>query len=147
MKIEPLLSTDIGLALAIEREANAYPWSQSAFASSFSSDYFNYKLLDEHSTLAGFYIAQQIADQLELFNICVSKATQGKGYGQALLQHVLSEGRTRGVTEVLLEVRSSNQTAIALYQRNGFVINGLRKGYYTADAGKEDALLMHCLLG
>jgi len=146
MKLEPLNVYDIGLILALEHEANVYPWTESAFSSSFSSSYFNFKLLDENSSLLGFYIAQQVVDQLELFNICVAKNEHGKGYGQVLLEHFIAEGRLRGAVEALLEVRSSNHSAIALYQRNGFAVNGLRKGYYTGVTGKEDALLMHCFM-
>jgi ribosomal-protein-alanine N-acetyltransferase len=63
-----------------------------------------------------------------------------------LIQHFLKEGAARGATDVFLEVRSSNLSAIALYKRYGFAKTGLRKGYYVSSAGKEDALLMSCIL-
>lgn len=146
MKIELLSPHDVGAVLHIEQQANPYPWQQSAFVSSFADSYFSYKLLDNTGSTVGFYIAQLILEQLELFNICVTPAEQGKGYGRILLQHFLREGAARGATEAFLEVRSSNLSAISLYQRYGFTQTGLRKGYYVSSAGKEDALLMSCIL-
>lgn len=143
MIFKPLTFDDIPAVVALEQNANAYPWTENAFSSSFSSSYFNVKLLNAENDMLGFYIAQLIADQVELFNICVAKTAQGQGFGKALVQHFLSQGQARGAAEALLEVRSSNFTAIALYQNLGFAINGVRKGYYTAAVGTEDALLMH----
>lgn len=146
MKIELLSQHDIAAVLRIEQQANLYPWQESAFLSSFADSYFSYKLLDDAGNIVGFYIAQLILEQLELFNICVAPALQGKGYGRILLQHFLQEGAARGGSEVFLEVRSSNLAAIALYQRYGFTETGLRKGYYVSAKGKDDALLMSCIL-
>ena len=143
MKIELLSQHDIPRLLYIEQQANPYPWQQGAFLSSFVDSYFSYKLLDDDGEIQGFYFAQLILEQLELFNICVAKAAQGKGYGKALLQHFLHEGASRGATEALLEVRSNNHTAISLYQNAGFSITGQRKGYYVSAEGTDDATLMH----
>lgn len=145
-KFELLSRDDIAAVLRIEQAANNYPWTEAAFAGSFADSYFSYKLLDNAGNIVGFYIAQLILEQLELFNICVEPTEQGKGYGHTLMQHFLHEGRARGATEVFLEVRSSNLSAIALYQRYGFTQTGLRKGYYVSSQGKEDALLMSCIL-
>lgn len=97
-------------------------------------------------TICGFYIGYQIIDQAELFNICVASSKQGAGYGSQLLQHFLQQAKQGGALSCLLEVRSSNSQAIALYTKNGFSQYGLRRSYYRSNAGIEDALLMHCLL-
>ncbi|MGI5308664.1 ribosomal protein S18-alanine N-acetyltransferase [Rheinheimera sp. WS51] len=146
MKIELLSQHDITRLLQIEQQANPYPWQLSAFESSFGDSYFGYKLLDDNAVLQGFYIAQLILEQLELFNICVAPDMQGKGYGKALLQHFLCEGASRGATEAFLEVRSSNDSAIALYEKCGFSINGIRKNYYVYGENKADAILMAVIL-
>lgn len=146
MKIELLSQHDIPRLLQIEQQANPYPWQLNAFQSSFGDCYFGYKLLDANGTLQGFYIAQLILEQLELFNICVATEAQGQGYGKALLQHFLHEGASRGATEAFLEVRSSNDSAIALYEKCGFSINGIRKNYYVYGDTKADALLMMIIL-
>lgn len=146
MKIELLSQHDIPRLLQIEQQANPYPWQLSAFESSFGDCYFGYKLLDDSGILQGFYVAQLILEQLELFNICVAIEAQGQGYGKALLQHFLQEGASRGATEAFLEVRSSNYSAIALYEKCGFMQTGRRKGYYVSKDRKDDAILMTNLL-
>ena len=142
MKIELLSPHDITRLVQIEQQANPYPWQHSAFVSSFADSYFSYKLLDDSGEIQGFYFAQLILEQLELFNICVAADKQGKGYGKALLQHFLHEGRSRGATEAFLEVRSTNHSAIALYAKCGFSKTGVRKNYYVSGDSKADAVLM-----
>jgi [ribosomal protein S18]-alanine N-acetyltransferase len=146
MKIELLTADDIARIVQIEQQANPYPWQESAFSSSFADSYFSYKLLDDNGQIQGFYFAQLILEQLELFNICIAKDIQGKGYGKALLQHFLQEGRSRGATEAFLEVRSSNHSAIALYEKCGFSKTGIRKNYYVHADNKADAVLMSIVM-
>ena len=142
MKIELLSQHDISRLVEIEQHANPYPWQQNAFVSSFADSYFSYKLLDDSGEIQGFYFAQLILEQLELFNICVAPAMQGEGYGKALLQHFLQEGASRGATEAFLEVRSTNHSAIALYEKCGFSKTGVRQNYYVQGDSKADAILM-----
>ena len=142
MKIELLSPPDIPRLIEIEQHANPYPWQQHAFVSSFADSYFSYKLLDDSGEIQGFYFAQLILEQLELFNICVASDMQGRGYGKVLLQHFLQEGRSRGATEAFLEVRSTNHSAIALYENCGFNKTGVRKNYYVQGDNKADAILM-----
>ena len=146
MKIELLTADDIARIVQIEQQANPYPWQESAFSSSFADSYFSYKLLDDNGQIQGFYFAQLILEQLELFNICIATDIQGKGYGKALLQHFLQEGRSRGATEAFLEVRSSNHSAIALYEKCGFSKTGIRKNYYEHADNKADALIMSIVM-
>ncbi|MEH8016019.1 ribosomal protein S18-alanine N-acetyltransferase [Rheinheimera muenzenbergensis] len=142
MKIELLSQHDISRLVEIEQHANPYPWQQNAFVSSFADSYFSYKLLDDSGEIQGFYFAQLILEQLELFNICVASDMQGRGYGKVLLQHFLQEGRSRGATEAFLEVRSTNDNAIALYEKCGFSKTGVRQNYYVQGDSKADAILM-----
>ncbi|WP_445769208.1 ribosomal protein S18-alanine N-acetyltransferase [Rheinheimera sp.] len=142
MKIELLSPHDITRLVQIEQQANPYPWQHSAFVSSFADSYFSYKLLDDSGEIQGFYFAQLILEQLELFNICVATDMQGRGYGKTLLQHFLQEGRSRGATDAFLEVRSTNHSAIALYEKCGFSKTGVRKNYYVQGDNKADAVLM-----
>lgn len=142
MLISPLCEADIASAVELERVANQYPWSETAFNSSFSTGYFSYKLSGTTGELYGFYIGYQVLDQAELFNICVCATRQGTGNGSLLMQHFLQQCQKQGAVNVMLEVSSSNHNAIALYQKFGFKQYSLRKGYYTNAAGKADALLM-----
>lgn len=144
MKIEPVTPADLPSIIKLEQQANAFPWNAAAFASCFSPNYFLFKLQDARATILGYYVGYQVIDQAELFNLCVAPSQQGSGYGAQLLQHFLLQAKQRGATNCLLEVRSTNDRAIALYTKWGFSHYGLRRGYYQSNAGTEDAVLMQC---
>lgn len=141
IQIRTATSADIPAMLATEQAATAYPWAESSFRSSFSERYFNAVAM-VNEQIAGFYIGELVAGEASLFDIAVHPAQQGKGIGKALLSHFLDEAERRQATDCWLEVRASNQKAIALYQQLGFHQVGVRPAYYPAPAGKEDAILM-----
>lgn len=94
--------------------------------------------------LLGFAEFMVVADEAELLALAIDAEVQGCGLGRALLSAVLDEMRTNGCTRCHLEVRRSNEAAIALYTGQGFELSGIRKGYYPAGPGQqapEDALL------
>lgn len=94
--------------------------------------------------LLGFAEFTVVTDECELLNLAIDPDVQGCGLGRALLRAVLQEARDRGCVHCFLEVRRSNDAAIALYTGEGFVLQGVRKGYYAArtpQQAAEDALL------
>lgn len=91
-------------------------------------------------TLAGFVIADLVLDICQLESIVVAGAFRRQGIGAALLSAVIGWSKERGAERVELEVRIGNRAAIALYERAGFVSEGLRRGYYRDP--EEDAVLM-----
>lgn len=84
------------------------------------------------------------ARELEIYNIAVRPELRGTGLGHLLLSFALGQAAERGFLRAVLEVRPSNEAAMALYSRLGFATCGRRKGYYT-DTG-EDALVLECML-
>lgn len=143
MLIKPLSVADIPTLLTIETVANRYPWTEGVFKSCFGSQYFNYGLFND-TQLLGFYFGQFIAIESQLFNICVRSEQQGLGLGGKLLTHFIAQSEQRAAAEAWLEVRTSNHSAIHLYQKHGFIEAGCRPNYYSSATGKEDALMM-CL--
>lgn len=81
-------------------------------------------------------------DEAHVLNLCVDPDYQGKGIGRILMEYLLSEARNGGATVMLLEVRKSNAVALRLYRNLGFVRIGLRRGYYPARTGREDAYVL-----
>jgi ribosomal-protein-alanine N-acetyltransferase len=69
------------------------------------------------------------------------------GFGARLLRHAMRVAKTLGARTLLLEVRPSNTRALELYRHFGFVRIGVRKGYYPADSGREDAVVLVHTLG
>lgn len=86
-------------------------------------------------------------DEATLFNIAVHPEHQRKGYGRALMEHLIAELEQRGILTLWLEVRASNQQAIALYQVLGFNEVSIRRNYYPTAQGREDAIIMALPLG
>ena len=90
--------------------------------------------------IVGFAVAAVVADQAELESIAVDPERRRLGVGGALSGAVILWGRRAGAREMLLEVRSANAEARALYDRLGFRETGLRRGYYSDPP--DDAVLM-----
>jgi len=82
-----------------------------------------------------------VLDEAHLLNIGVAKRFQGQGYGARMLRHAMECARLGGAAKLFLEVRPSNEQAVSLYRHFGFRQIGLRKGYYPAIVGREDALI------
>ena len=79
-------------------------------------------------------------DELDITNVAVFPDMRGHGVGSALMRRLFQEAEERNCFGVTLEVRVSNEAAISLYEKSGFVREGIRKGFYRAPA--EDALIM-----
>ncbi|MDY6983481.1 MAG: GNAT family N-acetyltransferase, partial [Pseudomonadota bacterium] len=99
--------------------------------------------VDEIEVPAGIAEYQQIVDEGHLLGIAIVQALRGCGLGMRLLQATLDDMRANGCTRCLLEVRRSNAAAQTLYERAGFLFDGLRKDYYPPQDSmpREDALL------
>ena len=90
--------------------------------------------------ISGFAVVVVVADQAELESIAVDPERRRLGVGRALSDAIMVWGREAGAREMLLEVRSANAEARALYDRLGFKQTGLRRGYYSDPP--DDAVLM-----
>jgi ribosomal-protein-alanine N-acetyltransferase len=93
-------------------------------------------------SFSGFLIYSRLLDEANIDNVAVSPHYQGRGFGRALLLTALDNMCAIGLKRCMLEVRESNVAARALYENNGFVIDGVRPLYYKMQQGREDALLM-----
>ncbi|MCX2982962.1 ribosomal-protein-alanine N-acetyltransferase [Halieaceae bacterium IMCC14734] len=143
MSIRTALPTDAMHMVEIERAVATSPWSLAQFLSScHSASEDCWVSYEEHTGVVGFAISQRIVDETTLLNVGVAPDQQGLGRGGLLLAAVLDKARADGSQRCLLEVRASNSAARHLYERAGFVQDGVRKAYYPAVAGREDAILM-----
>lgn len=144
--ISSLTPNDLAAAYAIELRSHAFPWSEKTFASNQGERYFNLRL-DVDGKLAAFAVTQVILDEATLFNIAVDPAYQRQGLGKALLEHLIQELEKRDVFTLWLEVRASNVAARTLYESLGFNEATVRRNYYPAKEGREDAIVMALPLG
>ena len=95
--------------------------------------------------ITGFIIGRQAADQAEILNLAVARSARRKGQGGALAKAMLEEFRARRVSRAFLEVRESNETGIAFYEKQGFSRTSRRPGYYRDP--DEAAIVMEMNLG
>ncbi len=100
----------------------------------------NVYLFVDSDSLFGFLLLSIVAEEAEVLNIAVSPEKRGEGIGRKLLKEGFDFARSKGCTEIFLEVRQSNSSAITLYLSELFEETGRRKNYYSNP--KEDAILM-----
>ena len=142
MKKRDLRVADLAEVLKIEQAANGFPWSLKNFEDCLLAGHHAWAIVDEKDEIIGYSIIQVIVDELHLLNICVAPKYQGQGYGRKLLNKVIELADEHSASVILLEVRRSNHRAQQLYLQSGFNEVSVRRGYYPAENGREDAILM-----
>ena len=137
----PMGLRDLDAVLAIEFRVCPFPWGRGNFTDSLSSGYPCWVCrLD--GELIGYFVLMIAVDEAHLLTISVAEKCQKQGFGARLLQQVMQVARGSGAKILLLEVRPSNVSALALYRHFGFQQIGVRKAYYPAEGGREDALVL-----
>ena len=136
----PMNERDLDAVAALEASLQVFPWSRGNFADSLAVGH-SVWVLRLGGDLIGFSVVMAVIDEGHLLNIGVCERYQGQGYGARLLRHAMETARQNGVCKLFLEVRPSNERAVALYQHFGFRKIGLRKDYYPAVMGREDGLV------
>jgi ribosomal-protein-alanine N-acetyltransferase len=139
-KLRLLGPSDAPALAALEAAVFPDAWDAARFDRLLGQDRFLAAGAFTASDLCAYLTAYSVAAELEIVNVAVTAALRGRGIGRALLQFFLDQGRLGGACRAVLEVRSGNVAARALYAGCGFVQVGVRRGYY-ADSG-EDALVL-----
>lgn len=131
---------DVNAATEIERAVFSDPWPASFFRGELATPSMWARIAEREGVLAGYSLAWLGEGGGHLGNLAVVPSQRRRGVARALLTDLFAEARRRGVSEISLEVRASNDAAQALYREHGFRLAGLRRGYYR-DTG-EDALVL-----
>lgn len=137
--------TDLKGVIEIENQVYTHPWTLGNFRDSIQAGH-RCVMLTYGEMLIGYAVVLIAAEEAHLLNLTVAAQWQRKGYGRALLLHLLSIAVTDSVRSFFLEVRPSNAAAQALYASIGFKTIGTRRNYYPAHAGREDAIVMELKL-
>ena len=137
----PMSLNDLGGVMRIEHRVCPFPWSRGNFADSIASGYCCW-VYQEAGEALGYFVLMMAVDEAHLLNIAVAEAHQGTGLGARLLRHALRMAATSGARSLLLEVRPSNLQALRFYRRFGFSQIGVRRDYYPAAGGREDAFVL-----
>jgi ribosomal-protein-alanine N-acetyltransferase len=141
VQIRPMVEMDLAEVAKIEQLSYAFPWSENIFRDCLRVGY-TCRALDLAGRVIGYGVMSVGAGEAHILNVCVRDEFRNLGFGRRLLEHLLERAAAAGVAEAFLEVRPSNLAAIRLYQRLGFEQIGIRRGYYQAPDGREDAIVL-----
>jgi [ribosomal protein S18]-alanine N-acetyltransferase len=145
VEIRPMHELDVPVIVAIERAAYPFPWSEGIFRDCLRVGYVC-RVVDIGGDMAGYGIMSVGAGEAHILNVCIAELYRGRGFARKVLQYLLDRARAAGMYEAFLEVRPSNTTAAHLYQSMGFEQVGIRRGYYQATVGREDAAVLRRVL-
>lgn len=140
--LRPLHEAHLPQVLDIERRAYPFPWTEGIFRDCLKVGYSSWVVTSPSGELLAYALMSMAVGEAHVLNLCVEPAYHQQGLGKFLLAHLQRLARSAGMELMLLEVRKSNTAAIALYLGAGFHKLGVRKGYYPAHEGAEDALLL-----
>jgi len=137
----PMCLEDLDKVMASELKIYSHPWSLGNFRDSLNAGYSCW-IYEYGESLIGYGLVMLAAGEAHLLNVGVAKEWQRQGMGRKLMQHLIKVAREYQAEFMFLEVRPSNIPAIRLYEDIGFNEMAIRKNYYPAHNGREDAILM-----
>lgn len=124
----------------LEAQCFSMPWSENAISGELTNPLALWVVAVEDGTVAGYIGSQSVMGEADMMNLAVHPDYRRRGIGRALVQTLVSMLWSKGVTSLALEVRASNESAIALYTQLGFTQVGRRPNYYKNP--REDALIL-----
>ncbi len=136
-----MTAEDLASVLRLENEGHEYPWTLGIFEDCLRVGYTAEVFLDD-SEIFVYGLMSIAAGEAHIFNVCVNAKQRRQGYGRKMMNHLIEIAKKNKVNSVFLEVRPSNLSAICLYEAMGFNEISLRKNYYPAKSGREDAVVM-----
>lgn len=141
LRFHALRESDVDAVVAIEKEVYVFPWTAGNFLDSLDSGYLCLGAF-VRGELVAYAVLMRAVDEAHLLNLAVADGWQRRGIAALFLTRLIEEARALHCNEFYLEVRPSNLAARALYDRFGFRQVGLRRDYYPAVTGREDALFL-----
>jgi ribosomal-protein-alanine N-acetyltransferase len=139
--IRPMTEADVAEVFAVERASYQFPWSEGIFRDCLRVGYVC-RVLTAARSIIGYGVMSVGAGEAHVLNLCVAADYRCRGLGRRMLAYLLERGAAAGMDEAFLEVRPSNTPAIRLYHGVGFEQVGMRRGYYQAVGGREDAAVL-----
>jgi len=139
--IRPMRATDIGEVVVIERASYQFPWGEGIFRDCLRVGYVC-RVLTLSRQVVAYGVMSFGAGEAHILNLCVHEAYRCRGVGRRLLGALIERATAASMNEAFLEVRPSNTAAIRLYLALGFEQVGMRRGYYQAADGREDAAVL-----
>lgn len=140
MRIEKMTSVNLDDVYIIETECFSHPWSRQSLENELNNETSLFLVAKEENEVIGYIGMSIVIDEGYIFNVAVRESYRNKGVATALINELVTYGKKNNFCFITLEVRESNQPAISLYSKFGFIKAGERKDYYSNP--KENAILM-----
>ncbi|WP_251371937.1 ribosomal protein S18-alanine N-acetyltransferase [Polynucleobacter sp. MWH-UH24A] len=146
--LELMTEPDLDTVMAIEASSHRHPWSRGNFIDSIQAGHWAYclrEVSDPGKRIWAYCILLPAVDDLHLLNITVDTDLRGQGVGLRLMSAIQAIASNLSIPRILLEVRPSNEAAIALYEKAGYEELARRKAYYPVESSsgiREDAIVM-----
>lgn len=140
MIIHRMTEQDLAQVTDLEQQIFSEPWSEQGFRDTLEMDHVIFLVARDGDACMGYCGIYLAADEGEITNVAVDPVYRRQGVAQAMLQQLLQQAEKQGARHIFLEVRSSNQSARALYEKLGFTACGIRKNFYQKPV--EDACVM-----
>jgi len=146
LQLRPMDESDVDTVTEVEHLAYEFPWTAAVFRDCLRVGYCCWiaALGDE---LVGHAVMSVAVGESHILNVCVRPDMQGQGLGRKLMYRLMGLARAHQADTAYLEVRPSNRAALGLYASLGFNQVGVRRSYYPARSGREDALIFAKELG
>lgn len=139
MMVRPMAREHLAALAVLERTCFARPWSEAALAEELENPTAHFFVALEGDEVVGYIGMHAVLDEGAVTNVAVRPDRRRQGIASALLRHAAVWGAANGLHRLTLEVRAGNAAAIALYERQGWVCDGVRPRFY--DRPVEDAML------
>ena len=138
--IKKMESKHIDAVVEIEEVSFSSPWTKAMYTQETDLEYSNCFVVIVDEELAAYISSCTVLDECTINKIACRSDLRRCGYSTMLLNHLINKVHGNSVKDLLIEVRESNDEAMAFYKKSGFIIKGLRKEYYSDT--KENAILM-----
>ena len=140
-ELGPMRESDLRAVLEIEESLYEFPWTLGNFRDSLRAGYACW-VLREGRNVIGYAVLMLAAGEAHLLNLSVAAGSQRRGHGRDLLHKLVEFAREHKAKVLFLEVRPTNEVGLRLYAGLGFRQIGVRRGYYPARRGREDAFVL-----
>ncbi|MGA2776156.1 MAG: ribosomal protein S18-alanine N-acetyltransferase [Steroidobacteraceae bacterium] len=145
VEVRAMHDLDVPMVVAIERLGYQFPWSEGIFRDCLRVGYIC-RVIECGGDMAGYGIMSVGAGEAHILNVCMREEYRCRGLARKLMLYLIDRARAAGMHEAFLEVRPSNTVASRLYLSLGFEQVGVRRGYYQATVGREDACVLRRIL-
>ena len=140
MEIRKMTDREVPQVAELEKLCFPLPWSEKSIAGELDNPLALWLVATEGDRLAGYVGSQTVMDETDMMNLAVAPQFRRQGVGETLVNALTASLKELGSRCLTLEVRDSNASARALYEKLGFLEIGRRKNYYRNP--KEDALIL-----